>query len=163
MRSVSLLGHLLLGLCLLRLCFFRWCCLVSLFLSWSFGLRVFRRRHLFSSSGFGSRRSFLSSLLSFSSFRRAFFCSRCSCGLFAAFGFNFCRFRARCVFASCRSLRSALIELVHGLVDLVHHLFADTRNLHQLLRRHRSKLFHGIDSRRFHFLDGLCAHAGQRG
>src|SRR5215472_12617323 len=50
--------------------------------------------------------------------------------------FTLNRFCPRGALTRCSTFGAALIEPVHRLVDLVHHLFANSGNLHQLLGRH---------------------------
>src|SRR6266851_1516291 len=60
------------------------------------------------------------------------------------------------------SVGAAFVKPIHCLINLVDHLFADARNLHQLFRRHSRKLLDGSNPRRFNLLDGLRAHSRQR-
>src|SRR6267143_3394257 len=111
-------------------------------------------------------------------------CRSCSflCRFYSFRGFrSFCDFRGfcglhyRCFALLGRSLGTrsrftrrgssfgaAFIEAVHRLIDLVDHLLADTRNFHQLFRRHSRKFLDGGDPRRFDLFDGLRAHTRER-
>src|SRR5437588_6346259 len=149
---------------LLRLCFFGPSCPAFIFRRSSFLLRFFRHSRFFRGSWLLFQGSFRRRLCAFRCLRGAFLRGFCLCAFRDGFssGFSLNRLCARCGFASSLPLHAALVEAVDGLIDFVHHLFADSRNFHQLLRGHRGKLLHGINSRGFHLLDGLGAHDRQR-
>jgi hypothetical protein len=56
------------------------------------------------------------------------------------FGLFFCRFR-RALRCGSGSYFTAFVEPVDGLVDFVHHFFADARNFHKLFGSHPGQLF----------------------